>query len=355
MKIRVCRLYGPRDIRIETDDLAAPGPGEVLVAVAAGGICGSDLHYFQDGGIGTIRVRQPIILGHEAAGTVLASGDGANALAAGDKVALNPSRPCGTCDFCAEGLQMHCPDMRFNGSAMRMPHEQGLFRDRIVVNAVQCIKLPEGADLDAVACAEPLAVCLHAARMAGDIAGKRVLITGAGPIGSLCAAVAAEAGAAEVVVTDLEDAALAVAREMGATRTINVARDAAAMEPFTLGKGYFDLAFECSAAAPAVRSAIAALRPRGILVQVGVAGDTPMPLNALVAKEIRLQGTHRFHAEFGEAVTAITSGRIDVAPIVTARIPLERAAEAFALAADRSRAVKVHLTFADWGPDQLTA
>ncbi len=347
MKTRVCRLYGQNDLRIETDEVAAPGPGQVMLAIAAGGICGSDMHYLSDGGIGTIRVREPIILGHEASGRVIASGEGVVGLVPGDGVAINPSRPCGQCVYCTEGLPMHCLNMRFNGSAMRLPHEQGLFRDRILVEAAQCIRLPEGADLGAVACAEPLAVCLHAARMAGDLAGKRVLVTGAGPIGTLCAAIAAQAGAAAVVVTDLEDAVLDVARQMGATRTINVARDGAEMEHYAAKKGHFHIAFECSAAAPAIKSAINTLRPRGTLVQVGVAGDTPMPVNALVAKEIHLQGTHRFHAEFAEAVEAITSGRINVGPMITLRYPLEQAADAFRTAADRSRAVKVHLTFAD--------
>ncbi len=347
MKTRVCRLYGQNDLRIETEEVATPGEGQVLLAIARGGICGSDMHYLSDGGIGTIRVREPIILGHEASGRVVEVGPGVTGLAPGDGVAINPSQACGVCSYCSEGLPMHCLNMRFNGSAMRLPHEQGLFRDRIVVNAAQCIKLPKDADLGAVACAEPLAVCLHALRMAGDIADKRVLVTGAGPIGILCAAAAAEAGAAEVVVTDLQDAVLEVAHQMGATRTINVARDGIEMERYADEKGYFHIAFECSAAGPAIKSAVAALRPRGVLVQVGVTGDTPMPVNMLVAKEIRLQGTHRFHEEFAEAVAAITSGRIDTRPIVTGRYKLEDATDAFEAAADRSKSVKVHIEFAD--------
>jgi L-idonate 5-dehydrogenase len=240
---------------------------------------------------------------------------------------------------------MHCLNMRFNGSAIRLPHEQGLFRDLITVAAAQCLSLAAEVDLGAVACAEPLAVCLHAAKMAGDIRGKRVLVTGAGPIGILCAAAASDAGAAEIVVTDLHDAVLAVAKKMGATRVINVAREAEELDRYTKDKGYFHLAFECSAAAPAIKSAIGALRPRGVLVQVGVVGDTPLPINALVAKEIRVQGTHRFHEEFAEAVDAITSGRIDVHPMVTTRFPMEDAVEAFKTAGDRSRSVKVHLSF----------
>ncbi|ARE42102.1 L-idonate 5-dehydrogenase [Rhodovulum sp. P5] len=345
MDTRVCRLHAPHDIRIETLPVAAPGPGEVLVAVGAGGICGSDLHYYHDGGFGPIRVKEPIILGHEAAGTVVEVGEGVTDLAPGTRVALNPSRPCHACKFCDQGLYNHCLNMRFRGSAMRFPHEQGLFRDRITVEAAQCVPIADAITIGQAACSEPLAVCLHAGHMAGDLQGKAVLVTGAGPIGSLCAAVAAEAGAAEIVVTDLQDHPLEIARQMGATQTINVARDGAALDAFAADKGHFDVVFECSAAAPAIASAITALRPRGTLVQVGVGGATPVPLNLIVGKEITFRGTHRFHEEFEQAVAAIGSGRIDVRPIMSASYPLSDAREAFEAAGDRTRAVKVHLTF----------
>ncbi len=347
MEARVCRLYGERDIRIETITIADPGPGQVLLALAAGGICGSDLHYYQDGGFGPIRVREPIILGHEASGTVLALGDGVTGLALGARVAINPSRPCGACRFCREGLSVHCLDMRFNGSAMRMPHEQGLFRDRIVVEARQCVPVGPGVSLAEAACAEPLAVCLHARSHAGVLDGARVLVTGAGPIGALCAAVAAEAGAAEVVVTDLQDFTLGVARTMGATRTVNVATHGGDLDAYAEDKGSFDVAFECSAAAPAIKTAITCLRPQGRLVQVGVAGDVPVPLNMLVGKEIRYCGTQRFDSEFADAVAMISAGRIDVSPIITGSYPLEDAVAAFDKAGDRSGAVKVQLSFAE--------
>lgn len=347
LKTRVCCLHGANDIRVESHDLAPPAAGQVLVAIGAGGICGSDLHYFQDGGIGLIRVREPIILGHEAAGTVVELGEGVSGLGIGDVVAVNPSRPCGVCPYCLEGLAMHCTDMRFNGSAMRLPHEQGLFRDRIVVEATQCHRITGTASLSEAACAEPLAVCLHARSLAGDLAGKRVLVTGAGPIGVLCAALAQDAGAAEVVVTDLQDAPLAVAAQMGATRTINLSTDAPALVGYAQGKGHFDIAFECSAAAPAIASAIAALRPRGTLVQVGVAGDTPVPMNLLVSKEISHRGSFRFHEEFAEAVATISTRRIDLRPMITATLPLDQIEQAMILAKDRSRAVKVHIRFSD--------
>ena len=167
MKTRVCRLYGQGDIRIETEAVEAPGPGEVRLRMAAGGICGSDLHYYQDGGFGPIRVKEPIILGHEAAGTVEAIGEGVE-LALGDRVALNPSRPCLGCSYCEAGKFQHCLAMRFSGSALRFPHEQGAFRDLMVVDAAQCVPVSAGTSFAKAACAEPLAVCLHARNRAGD-------------------------------------------------------------------------------------------------------------------------------------------------------------------------------------------
>lgn len=346
METRVCRLYGPHDIRIEREPVAAPADDQVLVRIGAGGICGSDLHYFHDGGFGPIRVREPIILGHELAGTVEAVGGGVEGLVAGDRVALNPSRPCNACRYCRVSLRQHCLHMRFYGSAMRFPHEQGGFRDLIVAEAFQCEKIGPGTTLAEAAIAEPLAVCLHALSRAGNVRSKRVLVTGAGPIGALTVAACAHAGAAEIVVTDLHDATLAAARAMGATKTINVATNAQALEPWCEDKGVFDLAFECSAAATALGMAVRAVRPQGTVVQLGVAGDLPVSINVVVGKEIGLVGSHRFDAEFAKAVRLIDSRSIDVQPIISASYPLEEALAAFNLASDRIRAVKVQLTFA---------
>lgn len=347
MKTRLCRLHGQHDIRIETAEVSSPQTGEVLVQLGAGGICGSDLHYYQDGGFGPIRVKEPIVLGHEVSGTILALGDGVSGLSVGDKVALNPSRPCEDCKFCDDGVFQHCLNMRFFGSAMRFPHEQGAFRDRMVVPAAQCLPVGPDTSLAEAACAEPLAVCLHAMNQAPDLKGKSVLVTGAGPIGVLCTALAAYAGAKEVVVTDLQDATLAVAGKMGASQIINVATNSDQTEPFMADKGHFDVVFECSAAAPAIKTAINAVRPRGTIVQVGVAGDVALPLNFLVSKEIRYFGSQRFHAEFAVAVDLISHRKIDVRPMITDTFPLEEALAAFKVAGDRSKAVKVQLAFAE--------
>ena len=345
MQTRLVRLYGQTDLRLETAEVARPGNGEVLLKTAAAGICGSDLHYYQDGGFGPIRVREPIIPGHEASGYLAALGAGVSGLAIGELVAVNPSRPCGTCRFCLEGLPIHCLNMRFMGSAMRLPHEQGMFRDWIVVPAVQCVSAGPLITPSEAACAEPLAVCLHAVSQAGDLDGKFVLVTGAGPIGTLVTAAARHAGAASVVVTDLADAALQRASSMGATETINVRDHPEQLAVFEKDKGQFDVVFECSAAEPALRSAIAAVRPRGLIIQVGVTGDITLPLNAIVGKELKLIGSQRFDTEFALALKLIAARRIDVRPIISHRFPIDEAVQAFEQAGDRSTACKVQLTF----------
>lgn len=346
MLTRLCRLHGQKDIRIETADVPPPGAGDVLVQIGAGGICGSDLHYYQDGGFGPIRVKEPIVLGHEVAGTVRDIGPGVSSLKPGDRVALNPSHPCGNCKFCTDGLFQHCLNMRFFGSALRFPHEQGGFRDVMVVGATQCVLLKDSVTLAEAACAEPLAVCLHARNRAPSLLGRAVLVTGAGPIGILCAALAAEAGAKEVVITDLQDVPLKIAAQMGATRVINIGDDPAKLEAYSADKGYFDVAFECSAAATAIRSCLDTVRPQGTVIQVGVTGDAPVPINVLVGKEIRFLGSHRFHSEFAVAVDFIGTSTIDLNPMITGTYPLADAVEAFEIAGDRSRAVKTQLSFA---------
>ncbi|MDP3414679.1 L-idonate 5-dehydrogenase [Falsiroseomonas sp.] len=336
-------IHAARDLRVEERDSAPPGPGEVAVRIRQGGICGSDLHYYLHGGFGVVRVRQPMVLGHEIAGEVSALGSGVTGLVVGDKVAVNPSRPCGACRYCLAGQAQHCLDMRFYGSAMRMPHVDGGFRQHLVCDAAQAVKLPAGMDLQRAAFAEPLAVCLHAARQAGPLLGARVLITGAGPIGMLCLLVARHAGARQVVMTDLAPKPLALARELGADAAHDLRAEPEALAPYGADKGSFDVVFECAGSGLALAGAIAAARPGATIVQVGIGGDASVPLNTLVAKEITLRGTFRFHEEFALAVDALARGAIDPMKLLTEVVPMEDAVAAFDLAADRTRAMKVQL------------
>ena len=343
-------IHAPDDLRVDAQETAEPGPGEVLVAVGFGGICGSDLHYFHHGGFGTVRIKRPMILGHEVAGTVRAVGPDVTAVKPGDRVAVNPSRPCGTCVHCLEGLPNQCLDMRFYGSAMRDPHVEGAFRHLLLCDAVQCEPAAAGVALQHAALAEPFSVALHGVQRAGPLLGKRVLVSGCGPIGALSIAAARIHGAAEITAVDLTDETLAVARAMGADVTINVATDKDWLARYAADgvtrKGTFDVMLECSGNERALRAGLEAMRPRGVVVQLGLGGDVSIPQNMVVAKELSICGSFRFHAEFKLAVQLINSGRVDMAPMVTGAFPLSRAREAFELASDRTKAMKVLLDFA---------
>lgn len=338
-------IHSAKDLRVEDRDIETAGPCQVDIAIEAGGICGSDLHYYNHGGFGTVHVREPMILGHEVAGRVVALGSGVSHLAVGDRVAVSPSRPCNACDYCLKGQQNHCLNMRFYGSAMPMPHIQGAFRQRLVAEAWQCHKVNEGISINEAAFAEPFAVTLHAVSRAGSLQGKRVLVTGCGPIGVLSIIAARLHGAREVVATDVMDAVLEKAKLIGADRAINVASEPDALNGYSANKGYFDVHFEASGNERAVRSGLEVLKPRGILVQLGLGGDISLPQNTIVAKEIEMKGTFRFHEEFGQAVDLINQKRVDFSPLLSEIYPVADAVKAFEVAGDRSRSMKVQLSF----------
>jgi L-idonate 5-dehydrogenase len=343
--MRAVVIHAARDMRIDEVATADPGPHEVRVRIEAGGICGSDLHYYREGRIGTIVLREPMILGHEVAGIVDQIGDGVDNVSPGDRVAVSPSRPCGDCRFCRLGQPIHCLDMRFYGSAMRTPHVQGAFRESLVADARQCHVVPANVSAAEAAMAEPLAVCLHAAHRAGPLLGRRVLVTGSGPIGALCAMCARRAGAAEVVATDVTDAPGDIMRRIGADRFINIAAEPDALAEYSDDKGAFDVLMEASGNAQALVSAFPAVRPGGVVVQVGIGSSGILPLSVIVAKELELRGTFRFHEEFALAVTLLARRLVDVRPLISATMPFTHARAAFDLAADRSRAMKVQLAF----------
>lgn len=343
--MRAVVIHAAKDLRVEEREPEAAGPGEVAVAVEAGGICGSDLHYYQHGGFGTVRLREPMILGHEVAGRIVAVGEGVEGLAPGDRVAVSPSRPCGACRYCLEGLANQCLDMRFYGSAMPFPHIQGAFRQQLVADASQCHKVADDIPIGVAALAEPFAVTLHAVARAGSLLNKRVLVTGCGPIGALAIIAARAHGAREIVATDVAAGVLAFAERIGADRTINVATDAEVLAAYGANKGSFDVQFEASGNAAAIRSGLDVLRPRGVLVQLGLGGDIAIPQNLVVAKEVEIRGTFRFHEEFGLAVDLINRRRVDLAPLLTGTFPVDEAIAAFEAAGDRSRSMKVQIAF----------
>jgi L-idonate 5-dehydrogenase len=339
-------IHAPGDLRVENFPTPAVEAGQARVRVRTGGICGSDLHYYQHGGFGAIRLQQPMVLGHEIAGAIDEVAAGVASLARGDRVAVNPSRPCGACRYCQMGLHNHCLDMRYYGSAMRMPHMQGAFRQEIVIDANQAFHLADGVTDAEGAMAEPLSVALHAVNRAGPLLGRSVLVTGCGPIGAMVVIAARRAGATHIVATDVVDQTLRKAAKVGADETINVAQQPEALARHGADKGRFDVLFEASGNERALRSAFEVVRPRGVIVQLGLSGgEMTLPFNMVVAKEFDVRGAFRFHEEFGVAVDLINKGLVDLKPLISATLPFRDAGRAFALAADRSQSMKVLLDF----------
>ena len=349
-KAIVC--HAPEDLRLDTFESDTLGPHQLAVRVAYGGICGSDLHYFRHGGFGTVRIKEPMVLGHEVSGIVSAVGSAVTNFAAGQRIAISPSRPCGQCQYCQKGHHNHCLDMRFYGSAMRFPHIQGAFRESLVIEASQAHKLNDSLSLSLAALAEPLSVGLHAIQRAGSVFGKQVLVTGCGPIGVLLIAGLRRAGAARIVAVDVAEPALVCARAMGADETINLSTTPDGLAPYAANKGAFDVMFEASGNDKALRSGLDVVTPRGAIVSIGLGGDATLPLNQLVGKELELRGTFRFHEEFAVAVRFLNEGLIDGRPVISHVIDFEQATHAFELACDKTQAMKVQINF---GADKVTA
>ncbi len=345
MRSVVC--HSAKDLRLEAVELPSLGEHQLLVNVAYGGICGSDLHYYQHGGFGTVRIKEPMALGHEVSGIVAAVGSQVKGFANGQRIAISPSRPCGNCRFCHAGMQNHCLNMRFYGSAMPFPHIQGAFSEQLVIDEVQAYAVADHLSLSEAALAEPLSVGLHAIQRAGGVLGKKVLVTGCGPIGSLLIGGLRRAGAAYIVAADIADLPLRCAKKMGADQTIDLKTDVAALDPYKVDKGQFDAVFEASGSEAALIAALDVIAPRGTLITVGLGGNISLPMNQIVAKEIDLRGTFRFHAEFATAVQFLNEGLIDGKPVITRIVPFSQAMEAFDLAADKKQSLKVQIAFND--------
>jgi L-idonate 5-dehydrogenase len=338
-------LFGPEDLRMVERPLDPLGEGMVRIRFGAGGICGSDMHYFRHARTGDFVVTSPLVLGHEIAGEVIEIAGNVPGPTVGDRVAVNPSRWCGHCWACREGRPNLCENIFFMGSASKTPHMQGGFATVFDAIPAQCVKIPDHVSYQAAALAEPLAVCLHAVARAGDISGKRAVVFGAGPIGLLTMLAARRAGIAEVVVADVAAAPLAFASQLGAEHVVDVSGGDAALRPHAAARP-FDVAFEVSGTAGGLASAVGVIRRGGVVVQIGnLPGNLILvPANAVMAKEIDLRGSFRFGPEFATAVELISDGSIDVLGLVTAERPLATAPDALRLALDRSQSVKVVLT-----------
>ncbi|AZZ50246.1 L-idonate 5-dehydrogenase [Rathayibacter rathayi] len=331
-------VHAAGDLRVEEAPLPARGPSDALVAVAYGGICGSDLHYWTHGAAGESILREPLTLGHEVVGTVVEAAADGTGPATGTAVAVHPATahgewPDGRPNLATEGTYL--------GSAARMPHTQGAFARHAVLPARMLRQLPPGLWLREAALAEPASVAWHAVSRAGAVSGRRALVIGSGPIGALIVAVLKRAGAAEIVAVDLAEEPLAIARAVGATRTIR-ATDADAIAEVAA-----DVVFESSGSPRGLMSAVRGAARGCTVVMVGLlpSGEQPALISLAITRELRLIGSFRFVDELDEVLAALADGSLEVEPVVTQVLPLERAVEAFELARDASRSSKVLLDF----------
>ncbi len=307
-------------IEVQERPVPVPAEDEVLVRVASVGVCGSDVHYYQHGRIGDFVVEQPLVLGHEVSGRVVAVGRDVPASRVGERVAVEPQRPCRRCRQCKAGRLNLCPHMRFYAT----PPVDGAFCDYVTAPADMAHEVPDTMSDDAAALLEPFSVGLWAAHKAGTTPGDRVLVAGAGPIGAMVAQAVRARGAADVVVTDFVDSRRERITSFGATRALHPVDDAD--EIAALGADAF---VDCSGATPAVLAGIRAVRPGGAAVLVGMGADEmPVPVSLVAAREITLTGVFRYVDTWPRGVELFRAGAVDLDGMVTARYPLERVEDA---------------------------
>ena len=332
--MKALSIHAAGDMRLEDVPEVEPGEGQVRLKVAYVGICGSDLHYYYNGANGAFVITEPLIPGHELSAVV--DLDPSGELAPGTPVTVHPAR-YGTSAPGIEDRPHLWPGGDYLGSASVIPHRQGAAVEHLIMDRENIRVLPESLPLRRGALAEPLAVSLHAVTIAGDVTGKDCLVLGAGPIGLLAVAALLHRGASSVHVTDVRPEPLERAAALGAQRTLRVPEEAPA-------NNAYDVVLECSGAPVSLSSAVQAVRPAGIIVQVAILPNQEIPVNlaSLVAKEVQLRGTQRFDTEIDEAIELLAEdARFDA--VVTQVVPLAEAETAFATAKDASRSAKVLL------------
>ena len=280
---------------------------EVLVQVAAVGVCGSDVHYYQHGKIGPYVVDHPLILGHELSGTITAVGDGVDSSRIGQRVAVEPQRPCRDCEQCVAGRYNLCPNIEFYAT----PPIDGAFAEYVKIQSDFAFEIPKSVSFEAAALIEPLSVCIWAAKRAEIKTGSRVLIAGAGPIGVIMAQVASAFGASEVIITDITEDRRNFALQYGATKAI---------DPRTENvEGLKVNAFvDASGVAQAVYSGIKAVGPAGHALLVGLGtDDMSLPVSHIQNNEIWVSGVFRYANTWPTGIELVASGKVNLDVLVT--------------------------------------
>jgi L-iditol 2-dehydrogenase len=330
----VAALHGPHDVRLETRALPELGERDVLVEVHSVGVCGSDVHYYEHGRIGSFVVEQPLVLGHEVSGVVVDRGSRAATHTVGQRVALEPGIPCGRCSECRHGRYNLCTDVRFFAT----PPVDGAFARYVAIHEDYAFALPDELSDDAGALLEPLSVGIWACQKGGVGLGDRVLVTGAGPIGNLAVQVARAAGATTIAVADVNADRLARAVDVGATRAIDV--NDRGLVP---DDGPFDVLLECTGVEALTGDAIQTLRPAGtaVLVGMGPGLEARFPVAAMQAREITLVGTFRYANTYAVAIALAAAGRVDLDGLVDAHFPLEEVDQALRAGRENPTLLKV--------------
>lgn len=318
--MRASVMTGVGTLVIEDRPVPTPGPHEVLVEVAAVGVCGSDVHYYRHGRIGDFVVEDPMILGHELSGRIAAVGGGVDPGRVGQRVAVEPQHPCRRCAQCKAGRYNLCPEMKFYAT----PPIDGAFCRYVTIDDDMAHPVPDSISDDAAALLEPLSVAITTMRKAGIVPGSSILIAGAGPIGVICAQAARAFGASRIVVSDLVAARRERVLEFGATEVLDpMVDDVAALDPKV------DAFVDASGAAPAVVSGIKAVGPAGKVVLVGMGADeVALPVGYLQNWEITVTGVFRYTDTWPAAIHLVTSGAVDLDALVTGRYDLEHVGDA---------------------------
>lgn len=322
-------VHGPGDLRLENYPIPEPGPNEVLLKMHSVGICGSDVHYWQHGRIGDFVVKKPMVLGHEAAGTVVKVGSSVTHLKPGDRVAIEPGAVRENDEYCKAGRYNLSPTIFFCAT----PPDDGNLCRFYKHNANFCYKLPDSITFEEGALIEPMSVGIHACRRGGVTLGNSVLVCGAGPVGLLTLLVAKAMGAGQVVVTDLSASRLSIAKEVGADFVLQISKESpkevASKVEGLLGRKP-DVTIECTGAEAAIQAGIYATRSGGTLVLVGLGSDmTTIPLVHAALREVDIKGVFRYCNTWPVAISMLASKSVNVKPLVTHRFPLEKALEAF--------------------------
>lgn len=325
MKTAVMKAIGK--IELEEREIPQPKEGEVLIKIGYVGICGSDVHYFETGAIGDFVVKPPFVLGHEAAGTVVALGKGVDSLKIGDRVAMEPGNTCGHCEFCRTGRYNLCPDVQFFAT----PPYDGVFQEYVAYDASMCFRLPDNVSLMEGALIEPLAVGFHAANQGGAHIGQKAVVFGSGCIGLMCLLALKAEGVTEVYVVDVIDKRLEKAMELGAAGVINSSKEDAVERIMELAGGYgVDLAIDTAGADVTINQGIRMVKPGGTIVCVGYSrsGKVTLDMSVALNKEITFRTVFRYRHIYPMAIAAVSSGLINLRNVVTDTFTLDEIQEA---------------------------